>query len=127
MSLTVATRVLHRLGLTEKSLPFEEVEEYIEDAQAFIEAEAERTFLITDSDYNLARSACTDLAAAYALIRLLGGSYSGLTFEEADSDLQRKQVTKVELVNKYLARVNAALAKLRPKATALLPKSSTYS
>ena len=122
--LTTHLRVAHRLGFSDKDVVSEDIEEFIEDAQALIEATAERTFAITDSNYNLARSACTDLAAAYLLIRVLGGSYSGLQFSEDELDISAQQQAKLDLCNKLLARANHALDMLTPK-VALIAKSST--
>lgn len=124
-ALTTADRVYHRAGLSSSDVDATHVTEYIEDAQAFIEGKAERTFAATDSDYNLARGACTDLAAAYCLIRILGGQYSGLTFKEANLNLNAQQDTKVALIRQLLNRVQMALEILKPQKSLLLPKAST--
>lgn len=123
--LTTYARVFHRAGLSDKDVDSADIEEFIEDAQAFVEAKAQRVFAITDSDYNLARSACTDLAAAYALIRILGGSYSGLQFSEGELDISAQQRSKLELVNTLLSRANKALNILTPSNASLTPLSST--
>jgi len=102
-----------------------DIEEFVEDAQALIEGESERTYAEGDSEYNLARAACTDLAAAYVMIRVLGGKYSGLEFHEEEMDIGPQQNTKIQLINKYLARVNQALKVLNRGRTGVLPRSTT--
>ena len=126
-ALTDYQRVSHRHGLTADDMDSSDIEEFIEDAQALIEGETEQTYLETDSSYNLARSACTDLAAAYAMIRMLGGKYSGLEFHEEELELGSQQSTKIQLVNKYLARVNQALKVLNRAKPGVLPVSTTPS
>ena len=122
--LTTYTRTLHRCGLTNKDVDPSHVEEYIEDAQAIVESMAKRTFAITDSDYNLARAGCTDLAAFYCLVRILGGSYSGLQFDEDELNITAQQQAKRDLANKLLAQANRTLDMLIPK-VALVAKAST--
>lgn len=124
MGLTTNSRVYHKAGLSTNDVPPADVDEFIEDAQGFIEGKAERTFAASDSDYNLARGACTDLAAAYCLIRVLGGEYSGLAWQEAKEDLNAQQDTKVSLINQFLNQVKEALDILKPRST-LRPKAST--
>jgi hypothetical protein len=102
-----------------------DIEEFIEDAQALIEGETERTYVEDDSGYNLARAACTDLAAAYAMIRILGGKYAGLEFDEEEMDLGSQQSTKVQLINKYLARANQAIAVLNRAKAEVVSRSTT--
>ena len=124
--LTTHLRVAHRLGFSDKDVASEDMEEFIEDAQALIEAMAERIFAITDSDYTLARSACTDLAAAYSLIRVLGGAYSGLQFSEDELNISAQQQSKLELANKLLARANKAIDILKSQQkVSLIAKCST--
>jgi len=125
IALTDYQRVSHRPGISEKDIDAADIEEYIEDAQALIEGETERTFVAGDSDYNLARSACTDLAAAYVVIRMLGGSYSGLEFDEEELEISSQQSTKIQLINKYLARANGALVILNRGKADILPRSTT--
>jgi len=124
--LTTFARVFHRVGFSDKDVDSSHIEEYIEDAQAFIEGEAGRTFAITDSDYNLARGACTDLAAAYSIIRVLGGSYSGLQSDEDELNISVQQRSKFELATTLLSRAKKAIEILKPtNKTALVPKCST--
>jgi hypothetical protein len=104
-----------------------DIEEFIEDAQALIEGETEQTYTDGDSNFNLARAACTDLAAAYAMIRILGGKYSGLEFHEEELELGSQQSTKIQLINKYLARVNQALKILNREKPGVLPVTTTPS
>ena len=124
-ALTDYKRVSHRQGLSEEDMGSADIEEFIEDAQALIEGETERTYTDGESEYNLARAACTDLAAAYALIRMLGGKYAGLEFHEEEMDIGPQQNTKIQLVNKYLARANQAIAVLKRGKTGVLPRSTT--
>lgn len=123
--LTDHKRVGHRLGIIGKDIDSADIEEYIEDAQALIEGDTEKTFELEDGSYNLARAACTDLAAAYALIRMLGGAYSGLEFHEEELELGSQQSTKIQLINKYLARVNQALKVLNRGRANVQPRSTT--
>lgn len=123
--LTTYARVYHRSGLSEKDIDSSDIEEFIEDAQSFTEGRAEHTFAQTDSDYNLARSACTDLAAFYALIRILGGSYSGLQYNENELDVATQQRSKLELATKLRTQAKEALSILEPKEPALKARSTT--
>lgn len=125
MALTFTPRVFHRAGLSEKDIDPADVLEFIEDAQAFVEGRAERVFAPSDSDFNLARSACTDLAAFYALIRILGGKYSGLQFSEDEIDISTQQRNKLELATKLLSQARGALLMLEPKTPALKARSTT--
>ena len=124
-SLTDYKRVSHRQGLSDDDMSSSDIEEFIEDAQALIEGDTEQTYVDSDSNFNLARAACTDLAAAYAMIRMLGGKYSGLEFNEEEIDIGPQQNTKIQLINKYLARANAAIAVLNRGKTSLMPRSTT--
>ena len=124
-ALTTWKRVSHRQGVSEEDMDSSDIEEFVEDAQALIEGETERTYADGDSEYNLARAACTDLAAAYVMIRVLGGKYSGLEFHEEEIDIGPQQNTKIQLINKYLARVNQALKVLNRGRTGVLPRSTT--
>jgi hypothetical protein len=75
---------------------------------------------------NRARAACTDLAAAYALIRLLGGKYAGLEYQEPEHDFDSQQHTKTLLIQQLIGQVNEALAVLtRQTVPSLMPKAST--
>ena len=124
-ALTDYRRVSHRQGLTEQDIDSADIEEFIEDAQALIEGDTEQTYAEGDGKYNLARAACTDLAAAYAMIRVLGGKYSGLEFNEEEIDIGPQQNTKIQLINKYLARTNQALTILNRGKTVVMPRSTT--
>ena len=125
VSLTSWRRVSHRSGISTDDVASEDIEEFIEDAQALIEGDTEQTFAETDSMYNLARAACTDLAAAYVLIRMLGGSYSGLEFHEEEMDVGPQQNTKIQLINKYLARANVVILVINRGKRGVLPRSTT--
>lgn len=127
MALSTSPRVYHRAGLSDKDAASSDVDEFIEDAQAFIEGKAERTFAASDADYNLARAACTDLAAYYTLIRVLGGKYSGLQYYEGGLDITTQQRSKLELAVKLLSQAKASLAILEPKAPTFLRARSTTS
>lgn len=124
-ALTDYKRVSHRHGLTADDMDSSDIEEFIEDAQALIEGETEQTYAEGDTYFNLARAACTDLAAGYALIRMMGGKYSGLQFNEEELEIGSQQSTKIQLVNKYLARVNQALKVLNRAKPGVLPRSTT--
>lgn len=126
-ALTDYRRVSHRHGLSTDDMAPSDIEEFIEDAQALIEGETEQTYTNGDSNFNLARAACTDLAAAYAMIRMLGGKYSGLEFHEEELELGSQQSTKIQLINKYLARANQGLKILNRAKPGVLPCSTTPS
>jgi hypothetical protein len=125
VALTDYKRVRNRQGISDDDMDSADIEEFIEDAQALIEGDTERTYAEGDSNFNLARAACTDLAAAYAMIRILGGKYSGLEFNEEEMDLGSQQNTKIQLVNKYLARTNQAIEILNRDKTQVVSRSTT--
>ena len=127
MALTFVPRVFHRAGLSEKDIDPADILEFIEDAQAFVEGKTERVFVPSDNDFNLARSACTDLAAFYALIRVLGGKYSGLQYNENELDIVTQQRSKLELAVRLLSQAKASLAIIEPKAPTFLRARSTTS
>lgn len=124
-ALTDYRRVSHRHGLTTDDMDPSDIEEFIEDAQALIEGETEQTYIEEDSSFKLARAACTDLAAAYTMIRMLGGKYAGLEFNEEELELGSQQSTKIQLINKYLARANQALKVLNRTKPGVIPRSTT--
>jgi hypothetical protein len=124
-ALTDYRRVSHRQGLSTEDMDPSDIEEFIEDSQALIEGETEQTYGGGDANYNLARAACTDLAAAYAMIRILGGRYAGLEFNEEEMDLGSQQNTKIQLINKYLARANNAIDVLNRAKAGVVSRSTT--
>lgn len=125
MALTTTKRVFHRAGLSDKDIDPDDMLEFIEDAQAFIEAKSERVFVATDTDFNLARSACTDLTAFYALIRILGGVYSGLQWNEDELDIATQQRSKLELATKLRTQARDTIALLEPRSPILRARSTT--
>jgi hypothetical protein len=124
-ALTDYRRVSHRQGLSTEDMDPSDIEEFIEDAQALIEGDTEQTYAEGDANYNLARAACTDLAAAYAMVRILGGKYAGLEFNEEEMDLGSQQNTKIQLVNKYIARANNAIDVLNRAKAGVVSRSTT--
>ncbi|MEA1957612.1 MAG: hypothetical protein U9N01_04575 [Euryarchaeota archaeon] len=124
-ALTDYRRVEHRVGVSEEDVNSSDIEEYIEDAQATIEGDTAQTYAEGNDNFNLARAACTDLAAAYALIRVLGGSYAGLGFNEEEIELGTQQSTKIQLINKYLGRANNAIAILKRETSVIYAISTT--
>jgi len=124
-AVTTVARIYHRIGVTDKDIESDVIKEYIEDAQALIEGETEQIFEEGSGGFELARAACTDLASAYALIRVLGGSYSGLEFHEEELEIGSQQSAKIQLINKYLARVNQGLKILNRGKAGVMPRSST--
>jgi hypothetical protein len=125
VALTDYKRVRNRQGISDDDMDSADIEEYIEDAEALIEGETEQTYIESDSNFNLARAACTDLAAAYVMIRILGGKYAGLEFNEEEMDLGSQQSTKVQLINKYLARANQAINVLNRAKAEVVSRSTT--
>jgi len=88
--LTTPQRVRDRMGFTTADLTDPILAEFIADQQAFVETSAKRTFREGDAGFDLARSVVTDLAAMMALVRLTGGTTSGLDYRIGKLDVNKQ-------------------------------------
>lgn len=88
--LTSAARVRDRMGFTTADLTDAILEDFIRDQQAFVETSVRRTFKEGDEGFELARSVVTDLAAMMALVRLTGGTTSGLDYKIGKLDVSKQ-------------------------------------
>jgi len=77
----------HRFTTSDLTNPI--LTDFISDQQALVERTTRRTYREGDDDFEVARSVVTDLDAMMALVRLTGGTTSGL-----DHMLGRLDVTK---------------------------------
>jgi hypothetical protein len=59
------------------------------------------------------------------MVRILGGKYAGLEFNEEEMDLGSQQNTKIQLVNKYIARANNAIDVLNRAKAGVVSRSTT--
>jgi hypothetical protein len=126
-TLTTPSRVRNRINVTESDISDANIDEYIEDSQADIEAYAERTFAITDDLFGTARSVCTDRAACKALIFFLNLAGAGIsyTIDELRIDKSDYRSNKVSLLRMMWARADKNLLLLAPTVATLEPKSTT--
>lgn len=88
--LTTPRRVRDRMGFTTADLTDPILAEFIADQQAFVETTVKRTFAPGDAGFELARSVVTDLAAMMALVRLTGGTTSGLDYRIGKLDVNKQ-------------------------------------
>jgi hypothetical protein len=88
--LTTPQRVRDRMGFTTADLTDPILEQFIGDQQAFVEGTVRRAFAAGDAGYELARSVVTDLAAMMALVRLTGGTTSGLDYKIGKLDVNKQ-------------------------------------
>ncbi len=124
--LTTPDRVRNRLGYVDIELTDQILEEYIEDAQAFIEEFTRRTFIEgRDTEFGLARSVCTDLATIYAIIRPAGGTARGVDYKIDEFSISTSPQLNANLstANQYQISARAGLNALS-KEQADLPFSS---
>lgn len=126
MSLTTPDRVRRRLGYSDPTLSDLALQEYIDDAEAYIFRTVGTTILPNDSRYNLARSVCTDLAAIYAVIRPAGGVAEGLDYRI--DEFQVKKSTQLEsrlrTASQFRITAREGLAALKEDDTSI-PLSTT--
>jgi len=95
--LTTPERVRNRMGYADAALTNQVIQEYIDDVTAYIQRVARQTFYTTSPLYELARSVCTDLSAAYAIIRPAGGSIDGLDYSIDELKVKKSEQTKARL------------------------------
>ena len=126
-ALSTPDRVRNRINVEESDIPDDKIDEYIEDAQADIEAYAERTFNVGDDLYGTARSVCTDRAACSALTFFLNLSSAGIsyTIDELRIDKSDYRSNKVSLLRMMWARADKNILLLAPSSVLLQPKAST--
>lgn len=124
--LTTPSRVRNRINVEESDIPDAKINEYIEDAQADIEAYAKTTFSASDTLYGTARSVCTDRAACRSLIYFLNIPGAGISYsiDELRIDKSDFRSNKVSLLRMMWDRADKNILLLKPS-TVLLPKSST--
>jgi len=78
------------MGFTTEDLTDARIEEFIGDQQAFVEQRIGHEFTSeSDDGYDLARSVVTDLAAMTALVRMSGGTTSGLDYSIGKLDVEK--------------------------------------
>ncbi len=87
--ITTVDRVRNRMGFTTSDLTDPILEEFIADQQAFLEDQLDKTFEEGDDGFELARSVVTDLSAMMALVRLTGGTTSGLDYSIGKLDVEK--------------------------------------
>lgn len=125
--LTTPSRVRNRINVEISDISDENINEYIEDSQADIEAYAERSFAVSDNLFGTARSVCTDRAACKALIYFLNLAGAGIsyTLDELRIDKSDFRSNKVSLLRMMWARADKNLLLLAPAVATLEPKSTT--
>ena len=79
MAAVTPDRVRNRVKLTATDIPDAKVVEFIQDAEATIEAETGRAIDYSSCEQAEA-AAITDLAAVYCLVHMSGGSAVGLSY-----------------------------------------------
>ena len=124
-TLTTATRIRNRINATLSDISDAVLAEFITDEQAYIEGYAKKTFAESDSQFNLARSVCTDRCAAKALLHIAGIS-AGIIYsiDELKIDKSDRAATKLSMARDIWDRAEEQLLLLKP-ASSLRPRSST--
>lgn len=123
--LTTAARVRNRIKASESDISDAVLTEFIADEQAYIEGYAKKTFAESDSQFNLARSVCTDRCAAKALLHIAGIS-AGIIYsiDELKIDKSDRAATKLSMARDIWDHAEEQLLLLKP-ASSLRPRSST--
>lgn len=124
MVLTTVARVRNRINASESNISDAILAEYIADEQAYIEDYAEKTFAESDSQFNLARSICTDRCAAKALL-FINGLSAGIVYSIDELKIDKTDPTKLEMAKSLWAHAEEQLLLLKPKVSRLRPKAST--
>jgi len=124
--LTTPDRVRRRLGYTDPTLTDAALQEYIDDAQAYIERVSRKTYVPADPLFELARGVCTDMAAIYAVIRPAGGIAEGLdyTVDEVTVKKSKQLESRLRTASQWRISAREGLAALEDDDTAL-PVSTT--
>jgi len=124
-TLTTAARIRNRINAAEGDISGAVLTEFITDEQAYIESYAENAFAESDSQFNLARSVCTDRCAAKALLHIAGIS-AGIIYsiDELKIDKSDRAATKLSMARDIWDHANEQLLLLKP-VSSLRPRSST--
>ena len=124
-TLTTAPRIRNRINAAEGDISDAVLTEFITDEQAYIESYAEKTFAESDSQFNLARSVCTDRCAAKALLHIAGIS-AGIIYsiDELKIDKSDRAANKLLMARDIWGHAKEQLLLLKP-APSLRPRSST--
>jgi len=128
-ALTTPARIRNRIDVKEADISDDVLNEFIEDEQAFIEGYAKKTFLVSDSQFGIARSVCTDRCAVKALMRLLNIPAAGLIYsiDELKIDKSDPASNRLLMLRDIYNHTNDQLILLRPQKYHILrPKSSTF-
>lgn len=125
-ALSTPSRVRNRINVVESDISDVIIDEFIEDAQADIEAYAKRTFAASDDLFGTARSVCTDRAACKSLIYFLNLPGAGIsyTIDELRIDKSDFRSNKVSLLRMMWNRADKNILLLAPTTT-LKPRSTT--
>jgi len=125
-TLTTPERVRNRMGYSDATLTNQIIQEYIDDATAYIQRVARKTFTPADPLYELARSVCTDLATAYAIVRPAGGVIDGLDYTIDELKVKKSEQTKSRqrTVEKFIRFAEKGLEQLQDDDTDY-PQSNT--
>ena len=124
-TLTTAARIRNRINAAEGDISGAVLTEFITDEQAYIESYAENAFAESDSQFNLARSVCTDRCASKALLHIAGIS-AGIIYsiDELKIDKSDRAATKLSMARDIWDHANEQLLLLKP-VSSLRPRSST--
>ena len=124
-TLTTAARIRNRINAAEGDISDAVLTEFITDEQAYIEGYAKKAFAESDSQFNLARSVCTDRCTAKALLHIAGIS-AGIIYsiDELKIDKSDRAATKLSMARDIWDRAEEQLLLLKP-ASSLRPRSST--
>ena len=124
-TLTTAARIRNRINAAEGDISGAVLTEFIADEQAYIESYAGKIFAESDSQFNLARSVCTDRCAAKALLHIAGIS-AGIIYsiDELKIDKSDRAATKLSMARDIWDHANEQLLLLKP-VSSLRPRSST--
>ena len=125
--LTTPERVRNRLGSSaDATLTNQVIQEYIDDATAYIFRVARKTFTPADALYELARSCCTNIAAMYSIIRPAGGTTDGLDYQIDELRIKKSEQLKARLrtANTFIRQADKELDQLQDDDTDY-PQSNT--
>ena len=106
MSLTTPQRVRNRLGYSDPTLTNDVLEEFIDDATAYIQRVTRTVFVSSNPLYEMARAVCTDLSAVYAIIRPAGGVIEGLDYSIDEITIKKSSQMESRLKTASQFRIN---------------------
>ena len=124
-TLSTAARIRNRINAEIADISDAVCTEFITDEQAYIEGYAKKAFAESDSQFNLARSVCTDRCAAKALLHIAGIS-AGIIYsiDELKIDKSDRAANKLLMARDIWDRAEEQLLLFKP-ASSLRPRSST--